>query len=363
MNKVFKLAFLLLLVQFSFAQKKFTAIIDLEKTPVKNQQRTGTCWSFATASFIESEVMRINKSEFDLSEMFVVRNIYENKARNYFLRQGKANFSQGGLSHDFINAIATSGLIPQNAYVGKSKYEDDFNHTELFDILNGYLKSAVSSKRHTGFWFEGFNSLLDVYFGKKPYSFTFEGKSYTPQKFAEYIGVFPKNYIEFASVSHHAYGKYFVLEIPDNYSSGLYYNIKIEDLKKQTDYALNNGYTVSWDGDVSEPGFGRNSGIIEFKNESIADFNYQTITRKRKIEFETFKTTDDHLMHIIGKAKDENGKFYYIVKNSWGTAGEYEGYYYMSERYFLLKTVAVMIHRDAVMKSIKPDLFIQDVMY
>ena len=361
--KLFKIIVLLLIANISFSQTKFTPIINLETTTVKNQQRTGTCWSFATASFIESEVLRINKEPYDLSEMFVVRNIYENKAKNYFLRQGKANFSQGGLSHDFINAIASSGLVPQEAYAGKPKHEEVYNHTELFDVLNGYLKSAVASNQHTDYWFEGYNAILDVYLGRKPYSFTYEGQSYTPKKFAASLGIDPKKYIEFASVSHHPLHKYFVLEIPDNYSSGMYYNLKIDELKAQTDYALENGFTVSWDGDVSEPGFGRKSGIIALENESIADFNYFDISKKRKKQFESYSTTNDHLMHIIGKAKDEKGKLYYIVKNSWGNAGKYDGYYYMTDRYFLLKTVAIMVHRDAIMKDLKPIMFIQDAIY
>ncbi len=360
--RILKIITLILIANISFGQKKFTSVINLDNTSIKNQQRTGTCWSFATASFIESEVLRIKNESFDLSEMYMVRNIYEDKARNYFLRQGKANFSQGGLSHDFINAIDKAGLLPEKSYRGKPKNEEVLNHTELFDVLNGYLKSAVKSKLHTDYWFEGFNAILDVYFGRKPYSFTFEGKSITPKKFAESIGINPKNYIELTSVSHHALYKYFVLEIPDNYSSGLYYNVKINELKEQTDYALKNGFTVSWDGDVSEPGFGRNSGVIELENEGIVDFNYHEITKERKKEFETYKTTDDHLMHIVGKAKDEKGKMYYIVKNSWGSAGEYDGYYYMTEKYFLLKTIAIMIHRDAMMKSIKPVIFIQDAL-
>ena len=361
--KLLKTIILLLLINISYGQKEFTTIIDIGKTSVKNQQRTGTCWSFATTSFIESEVLRIKGEVYDLSEMFIVRNIYENKAKNYFFRQGKANFSQGGLSHDYINAIAKAGVIPESVYQGKPKHERVFNHTELFDVLFGYLKSATASKQHSDYWFEGFNAILDVYFGRKPYSFTNGGQSYTPQKFAEYLGINPKNYIEFAAVSHHPLYKYFVLEIPDNYSSGLYYNIKIKELKEQTDYALKNGYSVSWDGDVSEPGFGRKSGIIEFENEGVIDFNFMEIEKERKEQFETFKTTDDHLMHIVGKAKDQNGKMYYIIKNSWGNAGEYDGYYYMSEKYFLLKTVAIMIHRDAVMKDIKPKIFVQDALY
>lgn len=362
--KKYILAFIafILFSGYGFGQEKFTKIINIEKTSIKNQQRTGTCWSFATASFLESEVLRIKGMSIDLSEMYNVRNIYEDKARNYFLRQGKANFSQGGLSHDFINGLANYGLVPQEVYTGKPKGEVVYNHTELFNVLNGYIGAAVKSKKHTDYWFDGFKAILNTYLGKKPVDFLYKGKKYTPKTFAKSLGIEPKNYIEFTSFSHHPFNKYFVLEIPDNYSSGLYYNIKTNELKSQTDYALEHGFSVSWDGDVSEPGFGRTTGIID------VDIDYLSMSEKdlegiRQGEFYSIKTTDDHLMHIVGKVKDENNKKYYIIKNSWGNSGPFNGYYYMSEDYFLLKTVAIMIHRDAVMKEIKPKFFIQDVIY
>jgi len=344
------------------SQENFTHIVDVEKTAIKNQQRTGTCWSFATASFLESEVLRIKGKSIDLSEMYNVRNIYENKAKNYFLRQGKANFSQGGLSHDYINGLAFYGIVPQNIYMGKPKGEFVYNHYELFDVLDGYLKGAVKSKDHSEYWFDGFQAILDIYLGKVPKDFIFEGKKYTPLAFAKELGLYPKNYIEFTSFTHHPFYKYFVLEIPDNYSSGLYYNIKINELKKQTDYALEKGFSVSWDGDVSEEGFGRETGVIDIDMD-LSKANAGDLAKIRQKGFESIKTTDDHLMHIVGKAKDENNKVYYIIKNSWGNSGPFGGYYYMSEDFFLLKTIAIMIHRDAVMKEIKPKFIIQDVIY
>jgi len=362
-KKLFAAIFLMILINTISAQEKFEVLINVESTSIKNQQRTGTCWSFATASFLESEILRIKGKSIDLSEMYNVRNIYEHKAKNYFLRQGKANFSQGGLSHDYINALATEGLIPQSIFDGRPKGEAIYNHEELFKVLEGYLKSSVSSKLHTSYWFDGFNAILDVYFGSKPIDFSYDGKNYTPIQFAEYLGLKAKNYIELTSFTHHPYQKYFVLEIPDNYSSGLYYNINIKNLKEQTDFALQKGFTVSWDGDVSEKGFKRMEGLIIMDDNKVENYNFDEIAKQRQKEFEAINTTDDHLMHIIGKVKDENGKIYYIIKNSWGNTGNYDGYYYMSERYFLNKTIAIMIHRDALKENLKPTIFIQDAMY
>lgn len=351
-----------------FGQTKFKTIIDLGKTSIKNQQRTGTCWSFASASFIESEILRIKNKAYDLSEMYSIRNIYEDKAKNYYFRQGKANFSEGALSHDFINQIAKNGLVPEDIYPGKPKGEEVYNHTELFKVIEAYMKAAIGSKLHTDYWYEGYSAILDVYFGEKPESFIYEGEMYTPQSFAKELGIEPKNYIELTSFTHHPFNKYFVLEIPDNYSSGYYYNVDILSLKNQTDWALENGYTVSWDGDVSEKGFGRKTGIIKMVGAnkfSLEDFkkDSKTYIENRQKQFEKLKTTDDHLMHIVGKAEDENGKLFYIVKNSWGKAGEYEGIYYMSEPYFIMKTIAITIHKDALMDKTKPAIYLPDAVF
>lgn len=214
---------------------------------------------------------------------------------------------------------------------------------------------------------EGFSAILDVYFGKKPLKFNYKNKEYTPMSFAKELGIKPANYIELTSFNHHPYYKYFVLEIPDNYSSGFYYNIKLNELKAQTDFALENGFSVSWDGDVSENGFGRNNGIIVLDNDDDSMFSkdgdFSEIVNLRQDQFEKIKTTDDHLMHIVGKAKDETGKIYYIIKNSWGDAGAFDGYYYMSEPFFLMKTIAIMIHKDALMKRVKPKIYLPDAIF
>jgi bleomycin hydrolase len=364
------LLLIIIIVGFTqlYSQKKFTNYIEVKNTPVKNQQRTGTCWSFATASFLESEILRLKNKTIDLSEMYEVRNIYEDKALNYFLRQGKTNFSEGGLAHDFIRAMAINGVVPQTVYPGNPKGETVLNHAEISSILEAYVKAIVKSRQHTDYWKEGFDAVLDVYFGKKPDNFMYDDKEFTPGSFAEYLGLNPENYIELTSFTHHPFKKYFVLEIPDNYSSGMYYNIELQKLKEQTDYALENGYSVCWDGDVSEAGFGRRTGEIDIEEDfnGVFDGNqqdYGLIANLRQSQFEQLKTTDDHLMHIVGKAKDNTGRKFYIVKNSWGNSGEHDGYYYMSEKYFLLKTISIMIHKNALMTDVKPVFYLPDAIY
>ncbi len=349
----------------AYGQKEFKTIINIDNTPVKNQQRTGTCWSFATSSFLESEVLRIKGIPVDLSEMYGVRNIYEDKAKKYFLRQGKTNFSEGGLSHDYISVLYNYGVVPQDIYPGNPKGESVFNHTELAKVLTAYVKGAVSSNLHTDYWFDGFRAVLDVYFGNKPKSFTYENQNFDPVSFRDFLGLEAKNYIELTSFSHHPYHNYFVLEIPDNYSSGMYYNLTLKEMKEQTDSALRNGFSISWDGDVSEPGFDRQSGVIDIKNnvdvQSSDDF--QVLAKIRQKQFENLSTTDDHLMHIVGKAVDNNGEKYYIVKNSWGKAGDYAGYFYMSEKYFLIKTISIMINKDAFIPELKPDIYLPEAIF
>lgn len=349
----------------AFAQYQFKTTIDLEKTSVKSQDQTGTCWSFSTASYMESEVLRVHQSSIDLSEMFIVRYIYQDKARNYILRHGDARFSQGALAHDFMREMGRHGVVPQSVYDARPKGERIYNHTELLAVLKGYLDGVLKAKRPSGYWMEGFNAILDVYLGEAPKSFMLDGQQYTPKSYAEKLGLKVNNYIELTSFSHHSYHHYFVLEIPDNYSSGLYYNIPLADLKKQTDYALEQGFTVSWDGDVSEKGFNRKEGVIILPENENDPNLFINVVKEIKVtpdlrqkNYENWTTTDDHLMHIVGKATDQNGAHYYIIKNSWGDKAAHGGIYYMSEAYFLMKTVAIMLPKEALMKTVMPDVFI-----
>lgn len=342
------------------AQYKFSIEKKIDCTEVKSQDRTGTCWSFATASFLESEVMRQGKGQHDLSEMFVVSNVYKDKAKNYMLRQGKANFSQGSLSHDLINVAMKYGVVPEAVFSGKLGDAKNHDHSEMEAVLKGMLDGLQGRKKLSKTWSRAFDCVLDTYLGSAPEQFTYEGKTFTPKAFSESLEIDPEDYVSLSSFTHHPFYKNFVLEIPDNYSNGSFINVPIDELKAIVDNALNEGYTIAWDGDVSEKGFSAREGIAVlpvdagrddvFKNPAEEIIVNQTM---RQDKFESYETTDDHLMHLVGKSKDQYGHEYYIIKNSWGEISEYKGFLHMSAPYFKLKTVAIMVHKDAIPKDIK----------
>lgn len=346
-----------------FGQYEFTVEQDLECTEIKNQQRTGTCWSFSTISFIEAELARLGKGNYDLSEMYMVRNIYTDKARNYVLRQGKANFSQGSLNHDVMRALEMAGAVPESAYSGLQEGDLYHDHSEMEAALKGFLDGVLESKRPSEKWAGAFEAILDHYMGAVPETFTHEGKSYTPSAYGEALPVNPDDYVTLTSFTHHPFYETFILEIPDNYSNGSYFNVPIDELEAITAYALCNGYTVAWDGDVSEKGFSAGDGLAILPEDSADKNKFKspveelTVTQEnRQSAFENFSTTDDHLMHLTGFAKDQNGKPYYITKNSWGEISPYEGFLYMSAPYFRMKTVGVMVHKDAIPDDIAEKL-------
>ena len=358
------------IAQFSFGQidykdkYKFNIEKSVDCTEVKSQDRTGTCWSFATASFLESEAIRLGKPKLDFSEMYVVRKVYQDKALNYILRQGKANFSQGSLSHDLISIANQYGMVPESVYSGKLEGEKIHNHVEMEAILKGLLDGVRNQKRPSKKWKKAFDAVLDVYLGEAPERFTYEGKSYTPKSFAKSMGINPGEYISFTSYTHHPFYEDFVLEIPDNYSNGSFFNVPIEEMQSIVENAIDQGYSIAWDGDVSEKGFSSSEGIAILpenpKREDLFDIpgkELQVSQELRQETFENYSTTDDHLMHLTGVAKDQNGTKYYLIKNSWGERGDFKGYLYMSEAYFKLKTVAVMVHKDAIPEKLKSKLF------
>lgn len=360
MKNLFILSLVLFFYSNTTAQYDFKVAKEIKYTPIKSQDRTGTCWSFATSSFLESELKRMGKGDFDLSEMYTVRNIYINKAQNYLFRQGKANFSQGSLSHDVINAFKMGGAMPESVYSGIVKGDEKHDHNELSKVLIGMMQSLTKVKRPSAKWRQVIDAVLDVYLGAAPQKFKYKGKEYTPQTFAAFLGLQPNDYLSISSYTHHPFYENFVLEIPDNYSNGAYQNVPLEELVKITDYALKNGFSIAWDGDVSEKGFSSDKGIAVlpvnderedlFLNPSDELFVDQEL---RQSTFENYSTTDDHLMHIVGTAKDQKGTKYYIIKNSWGQVGPYKGLIYMSEAYFKLKTVAILLHKDGIPKDVQ----------
>ncbi|SEB81082.1 bleomycin hydrolase [Tenacibaculum sp. MAR_2009_124] len=341
---------------------QFKTITDIESTQIKSQDITGTCWSFSTTSFLESEVIRLTGKDIDLSEMFTVRNTYSDKAINYLYRQGKAQFSEGGLAHDVINSVEKFGLVPENAFTGLQTGEDRHNHAELIAVLKNMLDTYIKNPagQLSTKWKPSVESVLDVYLGENKKEFVFEGKRYTPKSFAEYVKINPSNYITLSSFEHVKKYTPFVLSIPDNFSNGSFYNISLDELVSVTKSALKNGYTVALDCDVSEKTFSSMAGVAVIpasssnKKKSLKQLvQEKNITPAyRQAEFENFNTTDDHLMHIVGIVKDQKNNTYFKVKNSWGTKQGNNGYVYMSVPYFRLKTISVLLHKDAVSKDI-----------
>lgn len=336
------------------AEYQFTDVYRVDCTPVKSQGRTGTCWCFSTASFLESEAMRQGKGIHNLSEIFVVRNTYVDKVRNFILRQGKTNFGEGAMAHDLFRSFDEHGIVPDEVYTGLVDGATTHDHGELEGVLLG-LAETYSKRRPPGAnWDEVINAVLDVYLGKAPQEFSYQGQTYTPQSFAESLGISGDDYVGLTSYTHHPFGAPFALECPDNFAGGQFENMPIDDLVAAIDQALAQGYSVVWDGDVSEKGFLMNNGVAVLPAEGSAEFAKapgpeQAVTQEmRQQTFENFSTAEEHLMHLVGLAKDQNGNKYYIIKNSWGELGNHKGFLYMSENYLRLKTVAVTMHRDAL---------------
>lgn len=356
---------------------RFTEVDVCRTTPVKDQNKSGTCWSFAGTSFLEEQVMRAGGPELDLSEMFTVRQCYLEKARKYIRMEGKINFAQGGAIADVAYVAGKYGVVPEEAYPGLNYGEDKHSHYEMFDAMKGYLDGVMknSNKKLSTAWEPGFEAILDAYLGKVPETFKYEGKTYTPKEFAKKLGLDkPEKFVNVTSYTHHPFHTDFILEIPDNWLWATSYNVPIEELKAIVDKALKNGYTVGWSADVSEGGFKWYDGFAvlpaevsegDMTNSELAKWTKMsdkdraakrfevngpvkevTVTQESRQEsFDNLTTTDDHGMVIVGTAVDQEGNRFYKVKNSWDTNQVYDGFIYVSEPYFLEKTLAVFVDR------------------
>lgn len=368
---------------------QFTEVVKVPATPVKNQAATGTCWCFATTSFMESELLRMGKGTYDLSEMFIVRQKYMNQLQDNYLRRGEGNIGQGSLSHTFMNAYRQVGIVPEEVYTGINYDSDRHNHSEMVRFMHALADVAVKAKQRSPEYNKLIENLFDTYLGKLPEKFTYKGKEYTPKSFAESLGLNMDDYIELTSFTHHPYYVKFDVEVPDNWEHSLMYNLPLDEMMETVDYALNNGYTVCWDGDVSEKGFSFTNGVaINPEVKKVEDLSgtdrarFEKLGEKERLEevfkfehpypeinvtpevrqagFESFVTTDDHLMHVTGITKDQNGTKYYITKNSWGTdRNKFGGYLNMSESFVRAKTIYVMVHKDAIPKATKAKLGIK----
>ena len=345
---------------------QFTPIIDIEASAVKSQGNTGTCWSFSASSFIESEIYRNTGSIIDVSEMYNVRKTYDAKAWNYVMRQGKTQFGEGGLAHDVMNSIKLNGLVPESAYSGLLNDATNYNHSKIVPELQKVLDAYISNDRKSAAksWKIATDSILDAQLGKAPENFIYNGVVYTPISFLEMTKLNTSNYVTLTSFLQQPFYATFILNIPDNFSNGTFYNVPLDELVNEVDNALKKGYTLALDCDVSEKTFSQKYGIavvpknIE-NNEKAMTYIVEELTISpefRQQEFENYNTTDDHLMHIVGMAKDQNGTQYYKVKNSWGTTGNRignGGYVYMSKAFFRLKTISVMVNKDALSEKAK----------
>ncbi len=366
----------------------FKVLVDLEATEVQSQGRTGTCWSFSALSFIESEIMRLGGGKHELSEMFIVRNTYSDKAEQYVRMHGHLNFGPGGAFHDVSEMIKEHGIVPLETYSGNPSNEEKFNHGEMDHILFGMVKAVVDAEQKTltPLWKTAYEAVLDTYLGEIPEKFTYQEKEYTPRSFAKSLNFNADDYVFIASFTHHPYYEEFVLEVPDNWMMKSVYNIPMEEMMEVIDHALMNKYSIAWASDVSEKGFSFRDGLAlipvdESKikksgkdNENFSDAGAekkstvfdapceeQNITQEmRQIAFDNYETTDDHGMHVTGIVKDQVGKKYYIVKNSWGLKhNDCDGYFYASEAYVEYKTMDIMLHKDALPKRIRKKLKIK----
>lgn len=362
--------------------------IKLPATSVKDQYRTGTCWSFSALSFFESEMIRLGKPEVDLSEMFIVRTTYSEKAKRYVRMHGENTFSAGGAFHDAKNMILQYGIVPESVYDGLKYGETKHVHGELDNILKQQVDAIVENrnKKLSTVWNQPVEATLNTYLGDIPTEFEYQGKKYTPKSFAtDFVGLNMDDYVEITSYTHHPFYSKFIIEVPDNWSWDEVYNVPVDELEQIIDNSLEKGYTVAWAADVSEKGFvTSNKGVAvlpaaiseEMSDAEIAKWEAlpekekekelyklekpvaeMAVTQEmRQTAFDNYETTDDHGMHIVGTAKNQDGKVFYKVKNSWGDYNEYDGYFYASKPYVRLKTMSLMVNKNAIPKEIRTKL-------
>ncbi len=368
---------------------KFTNVVQLKATPVKNQASTGTCWCFATTSFIESELLRMGKGEFDLSEMYIVRNNYVDRLRDNFIQNGNGNLGQGSVSHDWMYEFIKNGIVPDEVYTGLNYSSVKHNHSELNAFIKAVATVPLKFGKESDQYFTIVDAILDTYLGKEPQTFTYKGVGYTPKSFTASLGIHPSDYVEITSFTLFPFYTQGLVPIPDNWRKMNYYNVPLNELISIMDSSLVRGYTIAWDGDCSERGFSHFKGVAiipeventsQYSKADMARYGKMTkeeraaeaykfkrpfpevkVTQEMREEgYDNKSTTDDHLMHLTGIVKDQDGNKYYVTKNSWGTdRNPFGGYLNMSESYVRAKTIAIMVNKNSLSPEIRAKLDIK----
>ena len=369
---------------------QFTTVDSVPITRVKDQHRSGTCWAFSTLGFLESEVLRIKGKEVELSPMFVVSKTLIDRATYCVRLYNEPKFAEGGSAYDVIYCMEHYGLVPKSAMPGIRYGWTDADtlpvFSELTAVASGYLNGLKKQKKLSPVWREGLQAIYDTYLGPCPTEFEYEGKKYTPESFVKSLGLNAEDYVSITSYTHHPFYERFALEVPDNWRMDQMYNVPMEDMMRIIDNAIANGYTLAWGADVSEIGFTRKGiGVVPDADHGAdltgsdmqkwvgmtKDKQKEELTKKplpektitqqmRQDAFDNWETTDDHGMQIFGTAKDQNGKRYYMVKNSWGTVkSDYKGIWYISEAFMQYKTNDVLVHKNAIPKDIRKKLKIE----
>lgn len=343
----------------------FTDVINLGNTSIKNQGSSGTCWSYSTNSYLESEMIRMGKEPVELSQVFSARNAYVEKGKNYVRMHGAVTLGDGGELHDVTNMFRKYGAVPQSVYSGLNYGTTKNKFAEMAGITEALLGAVVKNPNGelTPNWEKAYAAVIDSYLGEVPKNFDYKGKNYTPQSFAkEVVGINPDEYVEFASYSTEPYYAKTMMMVPDNWSFDLVYNVKMNDMTAIIDNALKSGFTVAWASDVSEKSFSWKNGVAYVPTKKFEDMTTEEkenmfngpkpeleITEElRQKAFDNYQTTDDHAMHIVGLAKDQTGKEYYIVKNSWGVTNDYKGYLYVTKNFVKYKTTSFMVNKAGI---------------
>ena len=365
---------------------EFTTVKENPITSVKNQYRSGTCWCFSALSFVESEILRTKGVEVDLSEMFVVGKSYRDRAVKYVRLDGHLNFAAGSSFGDVLHVIDDYGIVPQEAMPGFNYGTDKPEHNELDAALKGYVTAIAKNpnKKLTTAWLNGFDGIVEAYFGEYPETFTVAGAEYTPESYRDYLGINYDDYVNISSFTHHPFYEPFIIEVCDNWRWDSAYNLPMDEMMEVMYNAIEKGYTIAWGSDVSEKGFNRN-GIavapVEKKKAAAGSDQEKWVGKAAEEKTEEAKpelpeemvitqemrqdgydrktTTDDHGMHIYGLAQDQNGTKYFMVKNSWGEAGKYKGIWYASDAFVRFKTMNIVVHKDALPKHIAKKLGIK----